>query len=188
MSTENYVLREKALDSLKGKWGIAIGTFFIYGLIVGGLGLIPIVGSLASLIITGPFMVGLCLFSFSISRNGDTRLELIFDGFKNFGNALGAYLLMVLFILLWTLLLIIPGIIAALSYSMTFYIMADDSSIGSMQAIDKSKKMMNGYKGKYFLMQLSFIGWALLCLLTVGIGFLWLFHTYKSAMPNFTTT
>lgn len=121
MITENYVLREKALESLKGKWGIAIGTFLVYGLISGVLTAIPFLGGIASLIITGPFMVGVCLFALSISRNGDPRLEIIFDGFKNFANALGAYLLMVLFIVLWTLLLIIPGIIAALIFNDFLY-------------------------------------------------------------------
>ncbi|MDB4205260.1 DUF975 family protein [Polaribacter sp.] len=65
---------------------------------------------------------------------------------------------MLLFTFLWTLLLIIPGIIAVLSYSMTFYILADNNSIGAMEAIDKSKKMMDGYKWKYFCLGLRFIG------------------------------
>jgi len=81
---------------------------------------------------------------------------------------------MIIFTVLWTLLLIIPGIIAAISYSMTFFIMADDDSIDAMAAIDKSKAMMNGYKMKYFRMNLRFLGWSLLCFLTLGIGFLWL--------------
>jgi uncharacterized membrane protein len=72
------------------------------------------------------------------------------------------------------LLLIIPGIIAAISYSMTFYILADDNSLTAMEAIDKSKAMMEGYKLKYFYLSLRFLGWALLAILTFGIGFLWL--------------
>jgi uncharacterized membrane protein len=81
---------------------------------------------------------------------------------------------MFVFIILWMLLLIIPGIIAALSYSMTFYIIADDETMDAMEAIDKSKAMMDGYKWKYFCLALRFVGWALLCLLTLGIGFFWL--------------
>jgi uncharacterized membrane protein len=81
---------------------------------------------------------------------------------------------MFVFILLWMLLLIIPGIIAALSYSMTFYIIADDETMDAMEAIDKSKAMMDGYKWKYFCLALRFVGWALLCILTLGIGFFWL--------------
>jgi uncharacterized membrane protein len=92
---------------------------------------------------------------------------------------------MVLFIVLWLLLLIIPGIIAAISYSMTFYILADDKSIKPMEAIDKSKKMMDGYKWKYFFLCLRFFGWALLCILTLGIGFLWLIPYINVSIAKF---
>ncbi len=178
MKTENVVLMQMARESLKGKWGLAIGTFVVYFLIIGMVQIIPIVGPVISLIISGPFALGLAIFSLSISRNQDAKLEQIFEGFNNFGTALGAYLLMILFILLWSLLLIIPGIIAAISYSMTFYILADDNSIGAMDALKKSKKMMDGYKWKYFCLVLRFLGWALLFILTyfilaLGIGFLW---------------
>ena len=105
--------------------------------------------------------VGICMFTLSLSRNENARLEQIFEGFKNYGTVLGAYLLMVVFIFLWALLLIIPGIIAAFAYSQTFYILAEDDTIGSMDALRKSKEMMNGYKWKYFCLGLRFIGWAL---------------------------
>ena len=174
MQTENSVLMQNARESLNGKWGVAVGVSVIYLLIVGSIGIIPIVGSLASLFIAGHFAVGLSTFSLAISRNQDARIEQLFLGFNNYVTILGAYLLMILYILLWALLLIIPGIIAALSYSMTFYILADDDTIKAQEALDKSKKMMDGYKWKYFCLGLRFIGWALLCLLTLGIGFFWL--------------
>jgi uncharacterized membrane protein len=185
MNTENVVLMQMARESLKGKWGLAIGTFVVYLLITVTLQVIPVAGPIVSLIISGPFSLGLAIFSLAISRNQEARLEQIFQGFNNFGTALGTYLLMVLFILLWMLLLIIPGIIAALSYSMTFYILADDKSIGAMEAIDKSKQMMYGYKWKLFCLGLRFIGWALLCILTLGIGFLWLFPYIQVSVAKF---
>jgi uncharacterized membrane protein len=185
MKTENVVLMQMAKKSLKGKWGLAIGTFVVYMLVAAILQIIPIIGPIASLIISGPLALGLAIFSLSISRNQNAKLEQIFQGFSNFGTALGAYLLMILFIILWTLLLIIPGIIAAISYSMTFYILADDNSIGAMDAIDKSKKMMDGYKWKYFCLGLRFLGWALLCILTLGIGFLWLMPYMQVSMAKF---
>ena len=118
--------------------------------------------------------IGLATFSLALARDKEANINQLFEGFNKFGLALAAYFLMVLFIILWMLLLIIPGIIAALSYSMTFYIIADEDSIDAMEAIDKSKAMMDGYKWKYFCLGLRFIGWALLCILTFGIGFLWL--------------
>jgi uncharacterized membrane protein len=188
MKTENLVLMQMARESLKDKWGLAIGTFVVYMLIIGTIQttteFFPLAGLLL-LAISGPMVLGIAIFSINISRNQDARLEQIFQGFNNFNTSLGAYLLMLLFTLLWTLLLIIPGIIAALSYSMTFYILADDNSIGAMEAIDKSKKMMDGYKWKYFCLGLRFIGWSLICILTLGIGFLWLFPYMQVCMVKF---
>ena len=167
-----------ARESLKDKWGIAIATFLIYALIIGIVELssetYPFV-DLILLLISGSLSLGVSKFTINISRNQEARIEQLYDGFTNFITSLGAYLLTVLFTLLWTLLLIIPGIIAALSYSMTFYIIADDDSIGAMDAIDKSKKMMYGHKWKYFRLLLRIAGLALLCILTLGIGYLWLF-------------
>ena len=92
---------------------------------------------------------------------------------------------MILFIILWYLLLIVPGIIAAYSYSMTFYILADDPNISAIDALNKSKSMMDGHKMDLFLMSLSFIGWALLCILTLGIGLLWLIPYMNVSIAKF---
>ncbi len=177
MKTNNVELMKSAKESLKGKWGLAIGTFLVYGLVIGGLEQSAEHYSLLSLIllfISGPLAVGMSVFSLELARNNEARFEQIFEGFYSLKTSIIAYLLVVLFIFLWALLLIIPGIIAAISYSMTFYIIAEDSAIEPMEAIDKSKKMMNGYKLKYFYLGLRLFGLALLCILTLGIGFLWL--------------
>ena len=153
---ENKELMAEARASLSGNWGLAVGTFLVYIIIVGTLQVIPVVGSVIGLFIAGPMAVGICMFTLSLSRNENARLEQIFEGFKNYSTVLGAYLLMVIFIFLWALLLIIPGIIAAFAYSQTFYILAEDDTIGSMDALRKSKEMMNGYKWKYFLSRIAF--------------------------------
>lgn len=171
MVTDNENLMRDAQNSLKGKWPLAVGTFFIYMLIMAALSA-PGFG-IGSLILGGAFALGVAIFSLNLSRGLDARLEQLFDGFRDFSRALVAYLLMCLWVLLWTLLLIIPGIIAALSYAMTFYILADEKSITPSQALEKSKQMMNGYKWKLFRLMLWFLGFALLCVLTFGIGFLW---------------
>jgi len=174
MVKENTELMVEARESLSGNWGLAIATFLVYGIIISIFQVIPTVGPVLVLFIAGPMLVGISMFSLSLSRGENARLEQIFEGFKNYGTVLGAYLLMVVLILLWMLLLIIPGIIAAIAYSQTFYILAEDDAISSMDALKKSKEMMDGYKWKYFCLGLRFIGWALLCILTLGIGFLWL--------------
>jgi uncharacterized membrane protein len=172
--TENKVLMQQAREALKGKWGLAVGTFLVYMLIAGVISSIPKAGGLLSLIISGPMGLGVAIFSLAISRDRNPQFEQIFYGFKKFGVSLAAYLLMAVFVILWAILLVIPGIIAMLSYSMTFFIIAEDDSIGPLEAIRKSKKMMYGFKWKLFCLYLRFLGWALLCVLSIGIGFLWL--------------
>ncbi len=174
MGTKNSILMTHARESLSGKWGLAIGTYLLFYILIIGVQFIPILGIIASLIFSGPLLIGLAIFTLNISRNQDPQLPQIFNGFIKFTTGLGAYLLMIVFIVLWSLLLIIPGIIAAISYSQTFYIIAEDDNIGAMEAINKSKQMMYGHKWKFFRLELRFIGWALLCILTLGIGFLWL--------------
>jgi uncharacterized membrane protein len=174
MSTANTVLMQQARESLAGKWGQAIGVLVVYMLMMIAIQIIPMAGALISLLIGGPMAIGLATFSLALARNEDANINQLFEGFNKFGLALAAYFLMLVFIILWMLLLIIPGIIAAISYSMTFYIIADEESMDAMEAIDKSKAMMDGYKWKYFCLGLRFLGWALLCILTLGIGFLWL--------------
>lgn len=185
MKTENVELMQMAKESLRGKWGLAIGTFVVYILIVGVLQAIPVVGAIASLIISGPMALGITIFSMSLSRNEEARLEQIFDGFKHFSVALVAYLLMILYILLWLLLLIVPGIIAGLSYSLTFFIIAEDRTISAQDALRKSKAMMEGYKLKLFYLGLRMFLLALLCILTLGIGFLWLMPYANVTMVKF---
>jgi len=175
MTKLNSELRAQAREALSDKWGIAIGTFLVYMILLGGIQMaIPIFGGGVTLIIGGPMALGISIFTLAIARRENVRLEQLFDGFQNFGTALGAYLLMVVFVFLWTLLFIIPGIIKALAYSQTFYILADDKSVGAKESLEKSEAMMKGYKWKYFLLGLSFIGWFILSILTLGIGFLWL--------------
>jgi uncharacterized membrane protein len=171
--TENRILMRQARESLKGKWGLAVGTFFVYMLVLIAIQRIPKAGPLLSLLIAGPMLVGVSIFSLAISRNRNPQFSQLFDGFKKFGVSLGAYLLYLIFIILWAILLIIPGIIAAMSYSMTFFIIAEDDLAGPLEAIKKSKQMMYGYKWNIFCLGLRFIGWALLCILTLGVGFLW---------------
>ncbi len=173
--TENKVLMAKARESLKGKWGLAIGTTVVFMLITIGVQFIPVIGFIISMLISGAMSIGLAIFALSLSRKQDAKLSVIFDGFQKFGVGLGAYLLMTLFVILWFVLLIIPGIIAAISYSMTYYIIAENDSIGPLEAITKSKEMMRGNKWKFFCLCFRFLGWALLCIITFGIGYLWLF-------------
>jgi len=169
MGTENSILRQRALDAIRGNWTIAIVGFLIYGVLTGAGG-----GAGIILIIGGPLMLGMTYFSLAFVRNQKIELDLLFKGFNNFGNSLLAYLFVAFFTILWSLLFIIPGIIKGISYSMTFFIMADNPDIKPMDAIDRSMEMMNGYKMKYFLLSLLFGLLVFLSALLAFIPLLWL--------------
>jgi len=185
MVTSNKDLMKQARESLSGRWGLAVGAFFVYFLILVAVSLVPILGSIVTLLIGGALALGIATFWLTIARNEDAKLEMIFSGFSNFGKALGLYLLRAIFILLWMLLLIIPGIIASISYALAFFLMSDDPNIGVMEAIDKSKKMMYGYKWKYFCLNLRFLGWILLAILSLGIGLLWVVPYIQVSFAKF---
>lgn len=182
---ENAELRAAARSQLKGKWGTAVLLCLIYAVISGGLSYIPYIGSVASLIIAGPLSLGLVACFLKLVREEPFRFENLFDGFSNFKSSFLTFILMSLFIFLWSLLLVIPGIIATYRYAMAFYILYDNPGISAKDALNASKEMMKGYKGKLFLLHLSFLGWALLCILTVGIGYLWLVPYFNAAQANF---
>lgn len=174
MNTPNKVLMGQARETLKGKWKLAVKVTLVYLVIMIVAQVLPVVKYVASFIITGPLTLGLSIFWLSFSRGNIPELDEIFKGFDTWWRAIKAQLLISIFTFLWSLLLIIPGIIASLSYSMTFFILSEDKNIGVNAAIEKSKKMMYGYKWKLCRLSLRFLGWSLLCLLTLGIGFIWL--------------
>lgn len=185
MKTENVVLMRQARESLTGKWGLAIGGSLVYLILVGAVNSIHNIGPIVSIIISGPMALGLSLFTLSISRGKTAEIYQIFQGFNKFILTLKTYLLMILYVILWSLLLIIPGIIAAISYSQIFFILADGDATSATEALEKSKKMMDGYKWKFVLLELRFVGWFILSVLTLGIGFLWFFPYLQVSLAKF---
>ncbi|MCK8607458.1 DUF975 family protein [Apilactobacillus ozensis] len=113
----------------------------------------------------------------------------IINNSKYFWGTIFIYILSYIMIYLWTLLLIIPGIIKSLSYSQALYIYRDavdkGEKISYMDAITKSRQLMDGHKWEFFVMQLSFIGWFLLVLVTFGLASLYVIPYYNLTMANF---
>lgn len=182
---ENHKLRANARAQLKGNWGKPILVSFLYGIITIMISAIPFFGGLINLLVIGSFMVGSSMYALKFKRSENPDTVILFEGFKNYGSTLGLYLWYSLWVFLWSLLLIIPGIIKGLAYSMCFNIMADNPHIGIRNALSLSKKITYGYKGKLFMLQLGFIGWALLSILTLGIGLLWLIPYIAITYANF---
>ncbi|MFA6103135.1 MAG: DUF975 family protein [Victivallaceae bacterium] len=153
--TVNEKLMVQAFSVLRGNWVKAIAGLAIIMLLElavsknrASLGIV--LQYIISGIISGPMALGTAIFALALSRRQNPQIWQILTGFKRFWTALCASVLMFIFILLWALLLIVPGIIAAIAYSMTYYILADNPDIGVPEAIRRSKAMMTGNKWKYF--------------------------------------
>jgi uncharacterized membrane protein len=180
-------IRARGRAALNGNWQQAMIAMLLYFVFISlipslidsllgwttmGPGGVPITSSpswLYLLLVSGPFTLGLVAYFVGLFRNQETDTKTIFNGFDQFGKAFVLSLLMGIFIFLWVLLFIIPGIIAVFRYSQAFYIMRDHPEFSAMDCIRESKRMMTGNKAKLFTLTLSFIGWAILAALPSGI-------------------
>lgn len=184
-NTLNSQLTAAARSSIKGNWGKAIVVFILFLIISFAINLIPVAGSIISFLITGAMLVGYYKFNIALSRNDNPNVNLLFNGFSQFATALGGYILMIIFITLWSLLLVIPGIIAAFRYSQMWFILAENKDMGPLEAISKSKEMMIGNKWKLLCLGLRFIGWWFIGIITLGIGFIWIAPYYSLSRAKF---
>ena len=188
-----------ALASLKGHWGEAVicslivfGAFIIYSTIGGtsheDVNILRMLLSYAALfLLCRPLQMGYAnaFRSALVDSNYAMSTNMINVAFRCYWHNVKTLFLKEIFIALWTLLFIIPGILMSLSYSMTKYIIKDYPSLSPKQAIDLSTKMMEGHRMQLFVLYLRFFGWMILCTLTVGVGFLWLAPYISSSTAAF---
>ena len=130
---------------------------------------------IVSFVLAGPISYGISKLFLRSARTGEQMdIAGAFDGFReDFGGNFLLCLMMGIFIFLWTLLFIIPGIVMGYAYSFAFYIKADHPDYGWKQCLDESRRITNGYKGDLFMLDLSFIGWYFVGALACGVGTLW---------------
>ncbi len=191
--------RQRAWNKLSGNWGMFVAICFIASLITSAAGgftavsrsnavfgaIFSIAGLIISTLIGGPLNLGTSECFLKLVRGQRVELVNMFDGFKNFVKGFILQLLNTIFIALWSLLFVIPGIIKAYSYSMGFYILADNPGMEANDARKKSMEMMYGYKWRLFCLDFSFIGWYILCFLTLGILTLWVVPYHNAARAEF---
>ena len=185
MLKENSILRQEARTALSGNWGMAAVVTLIYMVVSGIVSNIPWINWVVVILIGPVLGWGLYIVFYDLLRERRLVVNTLFDGFKDYGRIFGTMLLMNVYILLWALLLIVPGIIKSYSYAMTPYILRDNPQLSFNAAIEKSMAMMEGHKMKLFLLELSFIGWAILSCLTLGLGFLLLAPYVQTSIAAF---
>ena len=144
--------------------------FVVFGSVAAVFGIFCILSSIIKIFLLNPLGVGANKFFVKNSANKEEKLGTVGDGFKvNYLRNVGTLFLTELYTVLWTLLLIVPGIVKGYSYRMVPYILADRPELNHKEAITLSRQMMNGNKWKTFVLDLSFLGWAILDALTLGI-------------------
>lgn len=160
---------------------LSAGVLGLLSMVIGVMGIY----ALAKFLIGGAVELGICAYFSKQALGEQAGIEEEFAYFKYFGKALGLRVVTSVFIFLWSLLLVVPGIIAAYRYSMATYLMAEHPEMGIMEAIEASKQMMDGNKWSLFCLEISFIGWAILAALTFGIGELFLNPYIQMATAHF---
>lgn len=193
-------LKAKAKESLKGKYGNAIVVLLIVGAISFVISIISgIIGgalnftedntktltSIITFFVMGLFYFGQYSFFLKISRNQKVEINELWSKTNMYLPYLGVSILVGIIVGVGFILLVIPGIILALGYSQVYYIILDDEKIGITDAMKKSREMMKGHKWEFFVLGLSFIGWLLLGILTLGILYFWLIPYMEVTLCNF---
>ena len=201
------VLKQTALEKLKNNWDstlkvnaifLALAIFIEIPLRIFGnrwlleKGLVSteafLVASVAYMIymfLSIPILYGIKSFYMNISRGLGGRVADVFEGYKQFFPIAAIIFISGLFIILWSFLLIIPGIIKAISYTQILRVKKDNPEMKALECIDESKSLMEGHKMEYFILQLSFIGWSVLTVFTLGILGFWLLPYMETTYAEF---
>lgn len=181
----NAELKSRAKSSLKGCRITAIAVEVLMALIIGVGQLLGLLAPVYMILVFGPICYGRRSYYLHLSKGERPGVGRMFSGFSNYGNTMLLNLMIMVFSFLWSLLLVIPGVIKMLSYSMAFYILDENPDMTAGEALNRSKKMMDGHKMELFLLNLSFIGWVFLSIVTLGIGFLYTVPYMESTVAQF---
>ena len=185
-------IKEKAKAQLGGTifgntWLIAVVVVVIQVALSQLVNVIPGVGQIAALLISGPVAYGVSAMFLKQTRTGQTMdIVDIFNGFKDdFSNTFLIGLMTFIFTLLWSLLFVIPGIVKSYAYSMAMYIKVDNPDYDWKKCMDESQRMMSGHKGELFVLDLSFIGWMIVGSFCLGVGAFWVTAYIEASHAQF---
>lgn len=191
-SISNY--KDMAIASLENKWIDAAIVALVYFVISEGIDFAVssflatetgFVFQLVWLLACAPLTWAFGVMFLDFIRGGELKVGKLFDGYKDCIRIGIAFFLYFLVVLVGVIFFIVPGIIFAMMFAQVPYILRDDENIGVIDALKKSANMMKGHKMQLFLLYLSFIGWAILAILTLGIGYLFLFPYMYTTVAHY---
>lgn len=185
-------LKEWSKNKMKGHMWKVLGAVIITGLISGLTAEIDLKNKFLNFSISLGFTligfiisIGLVEFMVNYINDKNYDYEMLFSKFGDWKRILLTYFHMYIRIVLWMLLLIVPGIIKAYSYSMVPYILQNDKDISPVDALKLSEEIMNGHKMDLFILELSFIGWHLLAIPTLMILEVWIIPYQQTALTKY---
>jgi len=179
----SHEFRALAREQMKNRYWMVFIATLVVSAVSAGTSAIAI-----GFLLIGPLSVGLSyyLLDYIENKNNGDKFELLIEGLKkSLVNSIVAGLLNMVFVFLWSLLFVIPGIIKALAYSMYPYIIADNPEIDAMEALKRSEEMMRGNKTRLLALYISFIGWFILSAFTFGVGLFFLMPYIHTTVTNF---
>lgn len=182
---DRITLKNMAREQIRGNIGVLFVCYLIFYAIAGAASAIPGVGTIAALAIASPMEIGLIMIFFRLRDGQPPKIAELFNHFDCIAHAILLNVLIAVFTALWSLLFIIPGIIASLSYSMAPFILAENKTLTAMEALKLSKQMMNGHKADLFIIELSFIGWGIVTAVTFGIAGIYVYPYMQATLTNF---
>lgn len=167
---DRATLKQTAKQQMRAQHGTSILVILVTMLVAALPSLVPFLGPIISIVLVMNISLGASNTFLKIWRGEEAGVGDVFTiGFEKYGRYLGGMFLVGLYTFLWSLLLVIPGIIKSYSYALTPYILREMPELSENEAIKLSSRMMDGHKGELFILQLSFIGWNMLGALTFGI-------------------
>jgi len=182
----NIDLIKKSRELLAGNWLYAIAIVLIFSILTGSPSNVDQNLSILVLLIGGPLTLGLNIYFIHVVRSLNGGLEDLFDGFKKYAQSTVAFILIMIVCAIGFVLLIIPGIMLVCGLSQTFFIIADDTNkISGVDAMKKSWDMMEGYKMKFFLLNLIHFGMVLLGILMLVIGLFYMLPIIYASLALF---
>ena len=172
-------LKAIAKQQIQGNIGILFVCLLITSVLSG------LILGLTTLIVGPPLTLGLTMIFLGLTRDESPEINTLFSGFSYMGPAILLNIMIAVFTCLWSLLFVIPGIIKAISYSMAYFVLADNPELSAKEALDESKRITSGHIGDLFVLYLSFIPWVLLGAITYGLALIYVVPYMQTTMANY---
>ena len=170
-------LKAVAKSQIRGNIGIIFVCALLAGLIIG-------ISSVVAWLTAPAFLISFIMIFLNLSNGVRPEISHIFGGFSLMFKALWLNILMGFFVFLWSMLLVVPGIMKSFAYMMAPYILAENPNMTAREALNESKRITQGHKMDLFVLELSFIGWGLLCVITAGIAAIYVIPYMQATLAN----